>query len=745
MRRRGFFFGVLILGALGGAPRGEAQRLVDERIFKTLDAPLAPTARVVTEPLVLEDGTEVTLELSPLEVFAPGAQIVVHGKAGDQLVAPPADRWFSGRVAGDPSSVVVLARGRAVRGFVISGGQVSMIAPERGAYGDGPPGRTFVRTLDPERETPDTMRLFTCGTESLQAPSEPLPLASMTAGAGPQPLSDVMYYARIAVETDYELYAKFNSTTNLSTYVGDLFAAISAIYQRDVLVTLQVNYLSIWTTYPDPWNATSSEQELYEFGDYWHANRSGVPRTTAHFLSGKNFGGGIAWRSVLCQSDFLCSNNNCGSNANGHYAGGYGVVGSLAGVAPVNLTTTYWDFMAVAHELGHNFSSKHTHCYSPPVDTCCNCATEQNCPYGVDQGPVPPEKGTIMSYCHLVGGYSAIKMYLGVSGESSQAVLTQIRGYVEGKASCLGTVTGPVVAGVSPPNGTVAGGTPVTISGTGFPAQVTVKLGGASATSVVVVNANTITAVTPAHAAGPVDVAVRNTQNNYQEFLLAGGFTYVSTPTPPTVTAISPNAGSTAGGTAVTVTGTGFVSGATVALGGVAANSVVVVNSTTITATTGAHATGTVSVVVTNPDFTAGTLPSGFFYGPSPSSTRLYTITPCRVLDTRNTNGPLGGPALSGGGAQRVFTVTGTCGIPASAQSVSVNLTVTQEAAAGSLAVYPGNGIPTGTSSINFAAGKTRANNAILYLASDGSGSIGVENDSSGTVHFILDVNGYFQ
>ena len=188
------------------------------------------------------------------------------------------------------------------------------------------------------------------------------------------------------------------------------------------------------------------------------------------------------------------------------------------------------------------------------------------------------------------------------------------------------------------------------------------------------------------------------------------------------------------------------MSGATVSIGGVAATGVSFVNSTTLTATTGAHATGTVNVVVTNPDAQTGTLTNGYFYATTPTSTGFFPLTPCRLIDTRNATGSLGGPALSGSGARRLFTITGaTCGVPASAKSVSVSLTVTQGTAAGSLAVYPGNGIPTGTSSISFAAGVTRANNAIFDLATDGSGSIGVENDSVGSVHFILDVNGYFK
>jgi hypothetical protein len=83
------------------------------------------------------------------------------------------------------------------------------------------------------------------------------------------------------------------------------------------------------------------------------------------------------------------------------------------------------------------------------------------------------------------------------------------------------------------------------------------------------------------------------------------------TAAPPTVSSVAPSSGPTAGGTAVTITGTDFVSGATVTLGGTAATGVTVVNDTTITATTAAHAVGAVDVVVTNPDTQSGTLTNG--------------------------------------------------------------------------------------------------------------------------------------
>jgi hypothetical protein len=82
----------------------------------------------------------------------------------------------------------------------------------------------------------------------------------------------------------------------------------------------------------------------------------------------------------------------------------------------------------------------------------------------------------------------------------------------------------------------------------------------------------------------------------------------------PTVSAISPNTGTASGGTAVTVTGTGFLSGATVTIGGTAATGVTVASSTSITATTPAHAAGAADVVVKNTDNQTGTLSGGYTY-----------------------------------------------------------------------------------------------------------------------------------
>ena len=184
----------------------------------------------------------------------------------------------------------------------------------------------------------------------------------------------------------------------------------------------------------------------------------------------------------------------------------------------------------------------------------------------------------------------------------------------------------PTVTAITPNSGTTNGGTAVTITGTGFLAGASVKLGGSSATGVTVVNSNAITAITPAHAAGAVSIVVTNT--DAKSGTLTNGYTYAgpqSNPAP-TVTAITPNSGPTNGGTSVTITGTGFLSGVTIKLGGTSATSVALVNSTSITAVTPAHAAGAVSLQVTNTDAQSGTLTNGFTYAAPAGTLALTTV-----------------------------------------------------------------------------------------------------------------------
>ncbi|NJL28535.1 MAG: hypothetical protein HC897_11930, partial [Thermoanaerobaculia bacterium] len=213
----------------------------------------------------------------------------------------------------------------------------------------------------------------------------------------PVPAGNPTFGATIAVDTDNEWnHKKFaNNTTNASNWLADLFTQMNVMYERDVVLRLfqgttilRLDLDNPPTYNDDPWTVTGSGASithLNEFGNWWSANQGGVSRVLAMLLSGKssnpNSSSGIAW------IDGYCETQNTG--------GGYSVTQTFtANISVLN------DVRVIAHELGHNFGSPHTHCYSPPIDNCY--ASEAGCYSGPVSCPGGP--GTMMSYCHFPSG-----------------------------------------------------------------------------------------------------------------------------------------------------------------------------------------------------------------------------------------------------------------------------------------------------------------------------------------------------
>jgi uncharacterized repeat protein (TIGR01451 family) len=191
--------------------------------------------------------------------------------------------------------------------------------------------------------------------------------------------------------------------------------------------------------------------------------------------------------------------------------------------------------------------------------------------------------------------------------------------------------------------------------------------------------------------------------------------------------------GSIAVGASVTITIQATVNGGTAAQ--------LISNQGTIAYDADNNGTNEATVSTDDPTVPGATNPTVFQV--ASNAVNFFTITPCRVIDTRTPAGPLGGPAL-GAGTDRTFTVIGTCGIPPTAKAISVNLAVTLPTVAGNLRLRPGGTTIPLVASIVYAAGQTRSNNALVPL--NPSGQIGVYcAQASGTVAFILDVNGYFE
>lgn len=596
------------------------------------------------------------------EIYAPGARVLRVDASGTSelprsrlifLWGSVADDAKSGiSIAVDPETATIESLARTadlgqhqLRPLVPGKGGLHLLATPEGflaGQGAGPKpqwlcGEEQLAGGAPGgARSPRQVRLPAPPEPSALVPALPETSGPITAGAG-------LSLATVAIDTDHEFMSlKFSdNTTNATNYVASLFAQINVMYERDLQVQLlqgttilrTASVADPYTQQPQPSGAVSSG-ELLEFANYWAANEGSVKRTVTTMLSGKSpspeLAAGLAYVGTLC-------NQSVGYNFCQVFQIDY-----LAG-----------DSIIVGHEIGHNFGSVHTHCYTPPIDQCYNaepgCYTgPESCPAATTINGVPNVFGTIMSYCHLLGGCS-----------------TEL-------------VFHPRTVAVISPNVTAALGLCIT-------------------------------------------------------------------PGTPQVTSISPNTGPVAGGTTVVISGTNFQAGDTVAIGGVAASSVNVTGTGTITAVTGAHATGAADVVVTaSGGGGSGTLAGGFFYAPPPHATGFFTVAPCRVLDTRNPAGPLGGPALVAG-KTRTFTIGGACGIPASATAVSANLTVIGSGGSGFVSLFPGNAMPLGTSSVSYTGIMAQTGNAVLMLATDGTASIGVLNGATNSTQLLIDVNGYFQ
>ncbi len=318
------------------------------------------------------------------------------------------------------------------------------------------------------------------------APQSLLPPAA--GRTGPITASSNFNLATVAIDTDHEFMSlKFSDDTTAATnYIASLFAQINVMYQRDLAVQLLEGTTILRTaSVADPYvqqpsGGAASGAQLTEFGNYWAANEGTVTRTVATMLSGKspspNFASGIAFVGSLC--DHTYGYNFCQIFTIDYLAG---------------------DALIVGHEIGHNFGSVHTHCYSPPIDQCYNL--EPGCYSGPTSCPAPSTingvsgvYGTIMGYCHLLGGCSTEMVF----HPRTVAVINPEIAAALGVCMTAAGPLPPVVTGISPNHGPVAGGTAVVISGSNFASGDTVTIGGVPATSVVVSGPGTITAVTGA-------------------------------------------------------------------------------------------------------------------------------------------------------------------------------------------------------------------------------------------------------
>lgn len=344
----------------------------------------------------LPGGARVDLDLRPFRVLAPGAVVVNVDSRGEHRGGRPDIRFLRGEVKGEPGSLVVLGLFQnRISGFVRT---------LHGEFGVGPVdfslsgARAFeLRVWSRDLEETE----WSCGvTDEVPAIRAAPPVALSPELAPANHLGGAQLRIDLAVDSTTEWCAHFgDDPVAAQNYLLSTVAQISAIYDSELLLLVEVPFLRTFCGAPDPYtngltSLSNRSQLLSELTAEWSANQGAVQRTVTHLYtwSSSSSAGGLA-NTVTCSP--TCQSVLCNPSA------GYGVnLLPATGGAPAA-----FEVRVAAHELGHNHSSPHTNCLRNGqgawLSTCAveTCGLNPWCQAaGCFPGPVNTNMtGTIMS------------------------------------------------------------------------------------------------------------------------------------------------------------------------------------------------------------------------------------------------------------------------------------------------------------------------------------------------------------
>lgn len=337
---------------------------------------------VINLTVPMDADRNIQLLLVEQSIFNPGAKLS-SSDGSEEYLLHDMGRHYQGQIDGLQGSMAAVSifKGQLYATFSFEGKNYNLEQLQVGEH-----QRAAPYLLYPE---PALSSSFTCHTDDLEDIMElPFVKEIERKSKHARSVSNIQIY----LECDYKVYQDKGGVTNAANYATGLFNVVKTIY-ADAGVTLVISGLKVWNT-PDPYGATSGNNS-FEVLNAFEAENCSYDGHIAHLLS--------------------TSSANLGGIANRPGCSGGSYTGTIHGFSNIhtsynsNLNVYSWSVNVLAHELGHNMSSPHTHACewngnNTQIDDCGNAYVSNPGSCYNASSPIIPTKGTIMSYCHLSTG-----------------------------------------------------------------------------------------------------------------------------------------------------------------------------------------------------------------------------------------------------------------------------------------------------------------------------------------------------
>ena len=404
------------IAEVDGLLKGQLEKVVDDGLLLELDTDLLSVLHSGTPSrlkldIPVQQGGNMVLHLEEVDLFSAGVK-VLEASTGREI--DYSGRFFWGLVEGEKNSMVSLSIFEGhLMGFISIGSTDYTLGQMR-----GPVDNIYALY---QNSRMNILNNFTCYVSEEHQMGNSEPNDPSEGGYRQNPDNCVNVY----VEADHDLYQDKGSVSAASDYVLGLFNQVFVIF-ADEEINLAVSELLVWDT-PSPYNGPDAVDYLEQFTDELNGNYNG---DIAHLVNLKSNLAGVAWTDILCWPIIETT--------------------AFSGVVNFyeNVPTYSWSVNVIAHEIGHNLGSRHTHACvwnnnNTQIDDCGNEVVSP--PEGIDcynsNNPIIPSSGTIMSYCHALPNVG-IDFNNGLGSQPGDLLRSKVH-----NGSCLGDcedVTAPV-------------------------------------------------------------------------------------------------------------------------------------------------------------------------------------------------------------------------------------------------------------------------------------------------------------